>query len=219
MASGRGAGGQGGLARRTRRQVKCLVLGGAGCGKTSMVKRIATGDFDADEAEPSTGASLYLHACTSPAGEPLHMALWDCAGSEKLLPVIQTTVGLDDADAVILVFSVDNADSLADAQFWRNEVVRESRRRGVTLMLVGNKSDLRSRVGPSGTTPVRDEQLLKQAKEWGAGHAVVSAATGEGVVEMLAALVRRATSSGADDDDDDDDDGAGGESESKGTAM
>ena len=65
------------------------------------------------------------------------MKIWDSAGSEKFKSL--TASYYRNADGAVLVYSLDNANSLFELQSWSREVCNHG---DMTRILVGNKNDL-----------------------------------------------------------------------------
>jgi len=62
------------------REYKIVVVGNGGCGKTSFVKRLVTGDFTTRYV-PTLGVEVYG---LENEDEKLKFSIWDCAGVPEL---------------------------------------------------------------------------------------------------------------------------------------
>jgi GTP-binding nuclear protein Ran len=118
---------------------KVAIIGDAGCGKTSWIKRIRTGEFDG-KYQATMGVEVNPVTFTTTEGK-VTFNCWDCAGQEKLS-------GLNSgyyigAQAIILFFDVTRRDTFANLAHWiklKNETAEN-----VPMILVGNKVDCRDR--------------------------------------------------------------------------
>ena len=117
---------------------KLVVVGDGACGKTSLLSVFSTDEF------PEFYVPTVFETDVSDIevnGEMVELALWDTAGQEaydRLRPL-----SYPDTDVVLMCFSIDSPDSLANVlEKWVPEVRHFCGQR-VPLILVGNKIDLR----------------------------------------------------------------------------
>ena len=114
-----------------------VFLGASSVGKTSIIQRMAYGEFK------DTGATMGVTFV--PVHVELHdkkkvkLNLHDTAGQERYRSLAKIT--LNKANAVILVYDITNTTSFEDLGYWVGEV-NESLSEGVLLYIIGNKSDL-----------------------------------------------------------------------------
>lgn len=113
------------------RQVKCVLLGSSGVGKTTLFHRLLlnTAPFACIPTISPCVSTFYLRGA--------QILLWDTAGQEQYDAV--TTVCLRDADICLAVFSLCDADSLSRAKEWTDRVLEQSPR--CKIIAVGNKCD------------------------------------------------------------------------------
>ncbi|NXT20055.1 RHOF protein, partial [Syrrhaptes paradoxus] len=131
-------------------EVKVVVVGDGGCGKTSLLVAFARGDFPkvyVPTVFEKYTASLQL------GGTPVKVHLWDTAGQEdydRLRPL-----SYSDANIVIICFDVTNPNSYNNILTkWYPEVNHFCK--SIPVLLVGCKTDLR-----------RDRHVLQKLQE---GH-------------------------------------------------
>lgn len=72
-------------------------------------------------------------------GTSVRVEVWDTAGHEKYKDIV--CVHLKDADGIIMVYDVRNEKSFLEILKWL-EKVRKECKKGIKLMLLGNKIDL-----------------------------------------------------------------------------
>jgi len=117
---------------------KVVMAGESGVGKTQLIQRFARGVF-AVESMNTVGIELLQKVVT--VGEcNVRVQLWDTGGQEKFrcinAPYFRGAAG------VVLVYDLTNRQSFTSLSYWLNEV-RQKAAGDVSLLLVGNKADLR----------------------------------------------------------------------------
>lgn len=118
--------------------LKLVLLGEAAVGKSSLVLRFVSNDFQSNK-EPTIGAAFLTQKCTLPSGKTVKFEIWDTAGQERfaaLAPMYYRNAG-----AAVVVYDVAKAGSFVKARQWVNEL--KSQGKGTMIIaLVGNKVDL-----------------------------------------------------------------------------
>jgi small GTP-binding protein len=154
--------------------MKVVIVGDTRVGKTSLLSRLVTGKFQMEVA-PTIGAAIQSQTIATTKGIAT-LQIWDTAGQEKyraLAPMYYRN-----AQAVILVFDVTNANSFRRLSEWIAEL--EAKPGPVRLFLVGNKCDL------SEYRAVDDRTARAWADEHGAAaYTETSALSGNGVTELF----------------------------------
>jgi len=197
-------------------QVKLVLLGEAAVGKSSVVLRFVSNEFQANK-EPTIGAAFLTQKCRL-EDRVLRYEIWDTAGQERfhsLAPMYYRN-----AQAAVVVYDVTKAASLEKAKTWVKELQRQANP-NIVIALAGNKIDLvrpsPSGSGSSATTESEDEaddatatpgeatesdaetENLRQvpreeaqayAQEAGLLFFETSAKTGEGVVEVFTEIAK-----------------------------
>ncbi|XP_061468993.1 rho-related GTP-binding protein RhoD [Rhineura floridana] len=118
-------------------EIKIVVVGDGGCGKTSLLMVFARGQF------PKVYVPTVFEKYSAPfhiSGKQVHINLWDTAGQEdydRLRPL-----SYSGAHAVIMCYDVTNPSSFDNILTkWYPEVKHFCR--GIPILLVGCKTDLR----------------------------------------------------------------------------
>ncbi|NWH76641.1 RHOF protein, partial [Piaya cayana] len=131
-----------------RAEVKAVVVGDGGCGKTSLLVAFARGDFP--KVYVPTVFEKYT-ASLEVGGKPVTIHLWDTAGQEdydRLRPL-----SYSNANVVLICFDVTNPNSYNNiVTKWYPEVNHFCK--GIPVLLVGCKTDLR-----------QDREVLHKLKE------------------------------------------------------
>lgn len=120
------------------REVKVLVVGNGGVGKTSMIKRFCKGIFT-DEYKKTIGVDfLEKLQYVESLGEEVRLMLWDTAGQEEFDAITRTYYR--GAGAAVIAFSTTDRDSFEAVPKWKEKITREVG--DIAMALVQNKVDL-----------------------------------------------------------------------------
>ncbi|KAI0639289.1 GTP-binding protein ypt5 [Trametes polyzona] len=196
-------------------QVKLVLLGEAAVGKSSIVLRFVSNEFQPNK-EPTIGAAFLTQKCRL-EDRVLRYEIWDTAGQERfhsLAPMYYRN-----AQAAVVVYDVTKASSLEKAKTWVKELQRQANP-NIVIALAGNKIDLvtPSASASSSSTPESEDEAddatatpgetatsgepesLRQvprdeaeayAQEAGLLFFETSAKTGEGVVEIFTEIAKK----------------------------
>jgi len=199
-------------------QVKLVLLGEAAVGKSSVVLRFVSNEFQPNK-EPTIGAAFLTQKCRL-EDRVLRYEIWDTAGQERfhsLAPMYYRN-----AQAAIVVYDVTKATSLEKAKTWVKELQRQANP-NIVIALAGNKIDLVQSSGSGSTSlsesedegeaddatatpgetagsPAGDTENLRQvsreeaeayAKEAGLLFFEISAKTGDGIVEVFTEIAKK----------------------------
>ncbi|KAG8946163.1 hypothetical protein FRC04_012018 [Tulasnella sp. 424] len=201
--------------------VKLVLLGEGNSGKSSIVQRFVSNEFQANK-EPTIGAAFLTQRCRL-EDRVFRYELWDTAGAkrfDRLAPMYYRN-----AQAAVLVYDVTKASSLEKAKSWVKEVQRQANP-NIIIALAGNKVDLvtaSSAAGssgaatsngdddedetddatatlgkdageagnPEGRRQVPKDEAQAYASEAGLVFFEISAKTGEGIVEMFTEIAKK----------------------------
>ncbi|EDO25607.1 predicted protein, partial [Nematostella vectensis] len=159
---------------------RVVVLGSGGVGKTSLVKRFISGTFS-EQYTPTVG-DLYEKSVTLSKDFNAFLEIMDTAGSYPFPAMKKLTI--QNADAFVLVYSVDEKASLQEALELQREIVY-IKGKTVPMVLVGNKTDLVSEELRQSTRA----QMRKVSRERGVLCSEASAKLGLNIGGVFTALL------------------------------
>ena len=147
------------------KELKVILLGDPGVGKTNIINRFLFGSFD-EISKPTLGSSFF--------DKPLErddyiytLKVWDTSGQEKYNSI--TKLFVKDSQIVLLVYSIDNLKSFENIKFWFDFIKDELSRDEYILAIVGNKKDLFEK------EVVDEEQAKNLANDLNANFFLISA--------------------------------------------
>ena len=120
------------------KEIKVILLGDTGVGKTSIINRYINNKFDPDN--DNTLSSSFSTKEVIKNDVLYRLNLWDTIGQEKYNAI--TNILIKGSNIVILVYSVDSFSSFENIDFWYNSVKDILQEDKYILAIVGNKSDL-----------------------------------------------------------------------------
>merc|ERR1719409_1103770 len=120
-------------------EFKLVLVGDGGVGKTTFVKRHATGEFE-KQYNATIGVEVRPMPFFTSKGQ-IKFNVWDTAGQEKM-------GGLRDgyyiqAEAAIIMFDVTSRITYKNVPEWYKDIVRVCEH--IPMVLVGNKVDVKDR--------------------------------------------------------------------------
>jgi Ras-related protein Rab-8A len=181
MAStGAGAGGAG-KQQHFDAQLKVLLLGDSGAGKTSLLLR-----WTDDKFSPSFVSTIGIDMkpkVLTIDGSLVRMQVWDTAGQERFRAVTRSY--LRGAHAVLLAFDSTSKHSFDHVTTWVQQVA-EHGDEGVAKVLVSTKCDLADKQA------VTEAEARALAAQYGMRYFATSAKLNSGVDEAFDSLAREA---------------------------
>ena len=117
--------------------IKMILLGDSGVGKTSIIGRYVDNSFSNDEL--SSSSMTYVQKKVKIDNQEIDLSIWDTVGQEKYRSL--TKLFFKDTKIVILVYAINKANSFDGLEYWLN-LYKESIGDEAILGVVGNKSDL-----------------------------------------------------------------------------
>jgi Ras-related protein Rab-7A len=124
----------------TRTQLKVIVLGDPGVGKTSILNRFVIQEFSF--IYKATVGADFLFKEFIVDGKYICLQLWDTAGQERFQSLSNSF--FRGADFCLLVYDITDEESFEHLDYWKNEFIlrRSTEDSFFPVILVGNKCDL-----------------------------------------------------------------------------
>ena len=118
-------------------QVKVVLLGESGVGKSSVMLRFVTNNFKNDSA--STVGASYMGKIIQFTDRSIKFNIWDTAGQERYHSLAK--MYLHDANAAILLYDITSKSSFESLKRWYSEL-KDVAPKNIVLAVCGNKEDL-----------------------------------------------------------------------------
>ena len=120
-------------------QVKVVVLGDAGVGKTSILTRFVKNEFSGDREATKGGTFWSKSVDVKGSKTKINFQIWDTAGQEIYRSM--ASLYYKDAGAAILVYDITNRGSFEAIHYWARELELNCGK-NIVVMIAGNKADL-----------------------------------------------------------------------------
>ncbi|EAX92960.1 small GTP-binding protein, putative [Trichomonas vaginalis G3] len=152
---------------------RVVVIGNSGVGKTSMVQRIALGEFDLLNA-PTVGAGVST-VTVQVNNKVVKYIVWDTAGQEMFRNIVP--LYFREVVCCIIVFSLTDPDSFNAISDWL-DIFHNNTPPEIPVVIAGNKCD-------------KDPIIVdpEEAKIWALEHGldifITSAATEQGILSLF----------------------------------
>merc|ERR1719330_1297752 len=121
------------------REFKLVLCGDSGVGKTTLVKRHLTGEFEKKHT-PTLGVEVHPLTFTTNCG-PLTFNVWDTAGHEKFSSLCDSYY--IQGQCAVIMFEVTSRITYNNVPNWHRDIVRVCE--DIPIVLVGNKVDVKDR--------------------------------------------------------------------------
>ena len=144
--------------KSTTISVKLVLLGEAAVGKSSLVLRFVSNDFQ-ENKEPTIGAAFLTQRCKINE-KTIKFEIWDTAGQERFASL--APMYYRNAQTALIVYDITKPQSFIKARHWVKEL-HEQASKDIIIALVGNKLDLvseRQITFEEGKTLAEEEHLL-----------------------------------------------------------
>ncbi|XP_052812841.1 uncharacterized protein LOC128240289 [Mya arenaria] len=166
--------------------VKLVLLGDQGVGKSSIALRFVRGEFT-ENSEATIGAA-FLTQTVSVSGQTIKFDIWDTAGQERyhsLAPMYYRG-----AQAAVVVYDITNKNTFERAVKWIKELKQQANSQ-IVIVLAGNKADM---AAEKRTVPKEEGQSF--AEENNLIFTEASAKTGMCVGDVFMAIAQTLASHG-----------------------
>ncbi|CAD8177295.1 unnamed protein product [Paramecium pentaurelia] len=119
-------------------QYKIVIIGDSGVGKTNIMTQFTRGEFS-EETKTTVGVE-FANKQLVIDDKIIKAQLWDTAGQERYRAIISSYY--KGASGALIVFDITKQSTFDNVDRWMKEV-QESTSNEISVILVGNKSDLR----------------------------------------------------------------------------
>lgn len=123
-------------------KLKIILIGDSGVGKTSLLSRYMGEEFVANK-KCTLNAEFKIKSIKIDDSTSAQITIWDTCGQEKFRSM--TSQYFKEAHGIILMFDVCDKRSFADLDIWLKEIKAKAEKDDVSIILVGNKIDLKFR--------------------------------------------------------------------------
>merc|ERR1711988_54151 len=161
-----------------------VVIGDSGVGKSNLLSRFTRDEFNL-ESKSTIGVEFATRS-VSVDGKTIKAQIWDTAGQERYRAI--TSAYYRGAVGALVVYDITKDVSFENVEKWLSEL-KENATADITMMLVGNKTDLAS------ARMVSTEQGKQYAERNGITFMEASALTASNVeasfLKILAEIYRK----------------------------
>jgi Ras-related protein Rab-5C len=161
---------------------KLVLLGDASVGKTSLVGRFVTNQFN-EAVETTVGAAFSTQSVTTDSGRSIKFEIWDTAGQERFKSL--APMYYRNASCAVVVFDLTSETSFSRAKEWVKQLSL-SNNPNIVIGLAGNKSDV-----PSSQRQVKPEEVKQFVLDEGLIYFETSAKTGNNVQKIFEAIANK----------------------------
>ena len=121
------------------KDVKVIILGETGVGKTSIINRFINDEFNPDNDIETLGSTFFRKSIKR-QNTVYKLQIWDSIGQEKYHSI--TRLFIKGSNIVLLVYSIDSRESFEELNHWLNTLKEILDKNKYILGIVASKSDL-----------------------------------------------------------------------------
>ncbi len=148
-----------------KNNIKMILIGESGVGKTNLMNVAMNKDFDPNIA--SSNHSSFLEGKLLYKNKDYFYSLWDTAGQEMYRAL--NKIFIKGAKIIICVYAIDSKDSFEQLEYWINYAKETLEDDKYIMAILGNKSDLFE------DQEVPEEDLENLAKKYNCKFIITSA--------------------------------------------
>jgi len=160
-------------------EIKIIILGETGVGKSNIIVRYSGGQFDPDSLP--NNCSSFISKFYNFGDKIYRINVWDTAGQEKYHSL--TKLFVKDSQIALLVYAINDYNSFEKLDFWYNTV--KDACENILFCVIGNKIDLYM------DEKVDEKEARQKAKEYNANFGLTSCLNDDaGIDEIIENLVK-----------------------------
>ena len=163
--------------------IKVVLIGESGTGKTSIIQRYAYQIFDPNCASSISAQYISKKIVLKDINKTLKMDIWDTAGQEKYRSMAK--LFYKDAKIILFVYDISSIHTFEELKNYWCSQIKQNCEDNILLGVVANKSDLYS------TQQISNEEGMKFANEIGAIFQMTSAKSGIGIDSLFENIGRK----------------------------
>lgn len=167
---------------------RIVLAGDAAVGKSSFLLRLCKNEFKGNTSA-TLGVDFQMKTLVVD-GVPTVLQLWDTAGQERFRSIAKSYFRR--ADGVLLLYDVTCEKSFLNVREWV-DIIEDVSQDDIPIMLVGNKTDLRTQALQEGVTCIPTSYGEKLAMTYSALFCETSAKDGSNIIEAVLHLAREVT--------------------------
>ena len=158
-------------------QVKVVLLGESGVGKTSIIAQFTSGKFDPDCVTSLSAQFISKTIEFENLQKAIKFDIWDTAGQEKYRALAK--IFYKDAKVIILVYDITDQRSFDEVKSYWYEMVKSNGDQDAMIAIVANKNDLYD------TAQVSEQDAKEFARSIGAIFQSTSAKSDSGIATLF----------------------------------
>ena len=163
--------------------VKLVLIGESGVGKSSIIKQYSAHVFDPDIDASISNKVVVKTLELKDINKIIKLNIWDTAGQEKYRSIAK--IFYKDAKIIVLVYSITNKESFETLKNYWYQEVKSTAYPDVILAVVGNKCDLYNQ------SQIPDEEAKSWADSIGAIFQFTSAKSNSGIDLLFENLAKK----------------------------
>ena len=164
-------------------QCKVVLLGDSGVGKTCIISRYISGQFDENSASTNGASYASKQVDYEHLKKSVMLDIWDTAGQEKYKSL--TKFFYKDAAVAVLVYDITSKETFDNLKKYWYQQIQENGDKNLILGIAGNKCDLYE------TEAVNESEAREFAKSIGAIFGLTSASNNTGITELFTDIGNR----------------------------
>ncbi len=160
-------------------KLKVVIVGDSGVGKSNLIKRFTTNEFN--ENSKATVGVEFLSKSYKINDKIFKIEMWDTAGQERYKSI--TAAYYKGAKGALIVYDTTSEKTFENVDKWLSEI-KEQTNKDIKLIIVGNKIDLKDK------KVISTEKAKTKAKELGIPLMETSAKDATNVKEAFNDLLK-----------------------------